>query len=145
MPRPFRVTEKLVDILTKSRYQAAFEGTALGLLLGLIDVHSTNDDWFDTSSACLAVASALGLRHGCRSWQAWGPIGLIGAQLAALRALLASDPFFGFGTIYSQDYRESRFLALRVGMSREEVEAIAGRPIRKVPWNQDAGPHDEEM
>jgi hypothetical protein len=70
---------------------------------------------------------------------------LIGIHLATVRALLSREPLFGFSTFYSEGYSETRFLTLRVGMSDREVEAIVGRPLRKVPWNQHMGPHDEEM
>jgi hypothetical protein len=70
---------------------------------------------------------------------------LIGLHLGALRALLVHDPLLGFGTIYSARYSESRFGTVRVGMSCGGVEALAGRPLRIVPWYQHAGTHDEEM
>jgi hypothetical protein len=226
---------------------AAVEGAAIGLAIGLIDVHSTNENWFNISLAVLATAAAIGLRHGGRSWQAWSPLGwcfylmhraaiargyrppyveedanrailslcvlgpaglglalgafiripisrllrslgwtngetnslvdpvgafsprpdlpaaerrprrrltvggwmiaiaLFGLHLAALRALLIQEPFLGLGTIYSGRYSEARFTTLRIGMSRGEVEAIMGRPLRVVAWNQHMGPHDEEM
>jgi hypothetical protein len=257
-PPRFRI-ERLMAVVTRSRFQAAIEGTAIGLSLGLIDIHSTSTDSFDPLLAYLVAGFVLGLRHGGRSWQAWPPMGWcfylmhraaiacgyrqpyveadadsailslyvlwpaglglalggfvrfaisrllratqsiprrtnpdrsgtedretvqpanpglasspnpaatstermprqrltvrelmvvvawIGIHLATLRALLINEPFFGFGTIYSEQYSESRFRTLRVGMSRGEVEAIVGRPLRKVPWNQETGPHDEEM
>jgi hypothetical protein len=71
-------------------------------------------------------------------------VALIGLHLAAVRALLVHEPFFGFGTIYSAQYDEDRFLSLRVGMTLVEVEAIIGRPLR-VFWNQHMGRQDEEM
>jgi hypothetical protein len=55
------------------------------------------------------------------------------------------DPLLGFGTIYSARYSESRFRTVRVGMNCAEVEALVGRPLRIVPWNQHTGPQDEEM
>jgi hypothetical protein len=55
--------------------QAAIEGIAIGLLLGLIDVHSTSGDWFEPLYAYLAAGAVLGLRHGRRAWQAWLPLG----------------------------------------------------------------------
>ena len=61
------------------------------------------------------------------------------------RLLLNNDPLFGFCTFYSERYSESRFNSLRVGMTREEVEAIVGPPLRKVPWNESAGSPHEEM
>jgi hypothetical protein len=241
------------------RFLAAIEGTVIGLTLGLIDIHSTVDDWFDAGFAYAVAGLLLGLRHGRRSWQAWCPLGWcfylmhrvaiargyrppyveedadkairslfvlwpaglglalgafarltisglsrtwratargtdhdpsgagnpdvgrrpdpgratsrepaaastermprrrltvagsmvavawIGIYLATLRALLVSDPFLGFGTIYSEGYSEGRFNTLRVGMGPGEVESIVGRPLGKVPWNQHMGPHDEEM
>jgi hypothetical protein len=249
----------LIVAVSRSRFQAAIEATVIGLLFGLIDVHSTNDDWFNSWFACLLAGSLLGLCHGGRSWPAWLPLGwcfylmhraaiaygyrppyveedadsallslfvllpaglglalgafarfvvselarnnrstpgganqdpsgagnrqitqhantgpapsghlaatsseriprqrltvrglmvivlLIGIHLATVRALLSREPLFGFSTFYSEGYSETRFLTLRVGMSDREVEAIVGRPLRKVPWNQHMGPHDEEM
>jgi hypothetical protein len=55
--------------------QAAIEAIAIGLLLGLIDAHSTSDDWFNAIVAYPAAGFALGLRHGRRAWQAWVPMG----------------------------------------------------------------------
>jgi hypothetical protein len=55
--------------------QAAIEATATGLLLGLIDIHSTSGDWFNSSLAYAVAALALGLRHGRNAWQAWIPLG----------------------------------------------------------------------
>jgi hypothetical protein len=239
--------KRLLVAINRSRFLAAAEGAAIGAVIGLIDIHSTNEDGFNTSLAVLAAAVAIGLRHGGRSWQAWSPLGwcfylmhraaiargyrppyveedanrailslyvlwptglglalgafirfpisrllrsvgwtkaetdrpmdpgralsrrpdlavaerrprqrltvggwmiviaLFGLHLAALRALLIHEPFLGLGTIYSERYSEARFTTLRVGMSRGEVEAIMGRPLRVVPWNQEMGPHDEEM
>jgi hypothetical protein len=252
-------TKWLRVAVTQNRFQAAIEGTVIGLSLGLIDVHSTDSDSFNAMFAYLIAGLVLGLRHGGRSWQAWLPLGwcfylmhraaiaygyrppyveadadsallslyvlwpgglglalgvlvrftisgfawairfapteenqdrsgpgnreitqpadigrtpaqrsaatsterlprqrltvrkfmtivsLIAIHLATLRALLIREPVFGYSTFYSAGYSESRFLTLRVGMSGEEVEAIVGQPLRKVPWNQDMGPHDEEM
>jgi hypothetical protein len=242
----------------KSRFMAAIEGTALGVAIGLIDVHSSNADWFDAYLVLLVACFVLGLRHGWRSWQAWGPIGwcfylmhraaissgyrppfveedvdkaimalyvlvpagvglaagafvrfvianarwaarftkcrpvrngvtngindtrlfsesdhspprrghtaddqqvrhrltvghamvvvaMIAVDLAALRALLLHDQFFGFGTVYSERYSEGSFSRLQKGMTRAEVEALVGRPLRIVPWNQDTLPGAEEM
>jgi outer membrane protein assembly factor BamE (lipoprotein component of BamABCDE complex) len=212
--------------LARSRFRAAAEGTAIGLLLGLIDVHSKEGDLFNPEIANAIAGAVLGLRHGVRAWQAWGPMGwcfylihraaiawgyrppyveedagkaifslfelvpagvglvlgallwlfvsqfardrggasarvesrrpftvaammatvaLIGVQLAALRALIIFDPFFGFCTVYSEHYDEARFRSLRVGMDRAAVEKIMGRPLGVVPWNQDTGPQDREM
>jgi hypothetical protein len=248
--------------IRRSRFLAAIEGTVIGLALGLIDIHSTNADWFNALFAYLVVAFVLALRHGGRSWQAWCPLGWcfylmhrvaiargyrppyveadaekailslfvlwpaglglalgafvrlgitsllraswstrtatdcdpptagtrditqpadpgraasrppaatsaerprqrhltvgtlmiivawIGIHVATFRALFSSDQFFGFSTIYAEGFSESRFITLRVGMSRGDVEAIVGRPLRKVPWNESyppPGPHDNEM
>jgi hypothetical protein len=59
--------------------------------------------------------------------------------------LLFSEPFFGFSTFYSDHYSESAFNSLCVGMTHGEVEAIVGRPLGKVPWNQASGINDEDM
>jgi hypothetical protein len=231
----------------------------VGLALGVIDVHSTNSDWYNPESAYFIAGIALGLRHAGRAWQAWIPLGgslylihraaiaygysppyveadaasalqtlkaswptgaglvvgalarfaisglfrliqtsnaptnpgqpdtrnreiaqhtnpagvssrrlasirarrlppqpftvrrlmvivlLVGIHLAFLRSLLVNDPFFGFGTLYSKDYSETRFTKLQVGMSPREVEAIIGPPLCKVPWNQSSGAPREEM
>jgi hypothetical protein len=250
---------RLIVAVTRSRFQAAIDGTLVSLLLGLIDVHSKDGDSFNPMLAYVVAGLVLVMRHGGRSWQAWLPLGwcfylmhrvaiacgyqppyveadadsalsslyvlwpaglglalglfvhfaragfvwsvrfrpgranqersgtgnreithqpdtgrtpsrhpapasaerttrqrltvrglmvivsLIGIHLATLRALLIHEPFFGFGTYYSDGYSESRFVTLRVGMTCGEVEAIVGRPLRKVPWNQDTGPYSEEM
>lgn len=247
--------------VARSRFLAAIEAVAIGTVLGLIDIHTDGEYWFNGIFACLVAGLVLALRHGGQSWQAWSPlvwcfylmhrlaiaggyrppyveadadkagftfyllvpvalglgvgalarlpivrlvrvywsapeeadrespgpgagepettqpaepnrssprpattspagrmrrrpltvgqamvvVALIGLHLAALRTLLLHEPFFGFGTIYSVQYDEGRFLSLRVGMTRAEVEAIMGRPLRVVPWNQHMGRHDEEM
>ena len=241
------------------RFQAAIEAAALGLLFGLIDVHSKNGDFFDSGSAYFIAGLALGLRHAGRAWQAWIPLGsglyvmhraaiaygyrppyveedvnfagqcllmvwpvslalivgaslrfavscllritlrkteganpvvlqtgnramapqsdprhaierdsvtaaleppprrrltvgrlmvivaVLGIHLAFVRLLLKNDPFFGFGTVYSSGYSESRFGTLRAGMTHEEVEAIVGPPFCKVAWDQPTNPLDREM
>jgi hypothetical protein len=240
------------------RLRSAIEATAVGLTLGLIDIHSTDGDWFNAELAYLIAGFVLGVHHGGRSWQAWCPLGWcfylmhvaaiargyrppyveadvssailsffvlwpaglglalgaslrfvisglltppgatqettnheppltagrditqpadpggvpprpsarnsagperrrrltvgglmvvvawVGVYIATLRALMMSDQFFGFSTIYAEGFSEHRFGNVRVGMSREEVEAIAGRPLCKVPWNQGPGPLDDE-
>jgi hypothetical protein len=65
----------LTILRPRLQLQAAIEGIAIGLLLGLIDVHSTSGDWFEALSAYLGAGSVLGLRHGRRAWQAWLPLG----------------------------------------------------------------------
>jgi hypothetical protein len=72
-------------------------------------------------------------------------IALIGVHVATLRALLFSDHFFGFGTIYSEGYSEGRFRALRPGMSRGEVESIIGRPLRILTSDQHAPNAKQEL
>jgi hypothetical protein len=71
-------------------------------------------------------------------------VAVLSFHLAFVRLLLKNDLFFGFGTIYSARYSESRFKTLRAGMSRDEVEAIVGPPLRKVPWDV-LTPHEREM
>jgi hypothetical protein len=241
------------------RFQAGLEAIVAGLALGLADVHSTNEDWFDSIFAYFIVAFVLGMRHARQAWQAWIPLGsslyvmhraaiaygyqppyvevdqdaavrclfalwpaglglalgavircgiswissvihsslvttnqglpatftqgappdgdpaharlrqpaetstdrnprqrltvrrmmfivsLIAIHLAFVRLLLLTDPFFGFCTFYSAGFSESRFRTLHVGMTRGEVEAIVGPPLRKVLWNQSPEPRDEEM
>jgi hypothetical protein len=55
--------------------QATVEAIAIGLPLGLIDVHSKQGDWFDAHLAFLLAGLSPGLRHAGRAWQAWGPLG----------------------------------------------------------------------
>ena len=59
----------------KLRMQAAIEATVLGSLLGLVDIHSTSEDWFSSFVAYILVGLALGLLHGRNAWQAWIPLG----------------------------------------------------------------------
>jgi len=66
----------LTILRPKLRFQAAIEGIAIGATLGLIDVHSTDGDWFDAKFAYLLAGFVLGLRHAGRAWQAWIPLGL---------------------------------------------------------------------
>ena len=61
--------------VARSPFGTAVEGAATGLALGLIDIHSRSGDWFDPGLAGLAAGFVLALRHGRRSWQAWGPLG----------------------------------------------------------------------
>jgi hypothetical protein len=70
---------------------------------------------------------------------------VVGVQLTFARALCTVDPFFGLCTVYSEGYSESRFRALRAGMSREEVERVVGQPLGKIPWNQHVPSRDTEM
>ena len=72
-------------------------------------------------------------------------IAVIGLHLAFVRLLLKNDPLFGFCTFYSAGYSERRFHAVRIGMTREDVEAIVGPPLEKVPWNASVGSPNEEM
>jgi hypothetical protein len=55
--------------------QATVEAIAIGLPLGLIDVHSRQGGWFDAHLAFLLAGVLLGVRHAGRAWQAWGPLG----------------------------------------------------------------------
>jgi hypothetical protein len=249
----------LTILRTRFGFQAAIEGTAIGLTLGLIDAHSTYGDWFLTLFAYWLAGFVLGLRHAGRPWQAWVPLGLslyfvhlaaiacgyrppyveedaekaiacvlavwpaglglaggalgrvgnskssqlarpgqgaasgdrpgmgeagiaghsypgrapsglpgatstertsrqrltvwrlmvivavVGIHLAFLRLILMSDPFFGFGTVYSERFSEGRFNTIRVGMTGEEVEALVGPPLGKVPWSSPPNPQDTEM
>lgn len=256
-----RLIKRLLAAIARSRFLAAIEAAAIGTVLGLIDIHTDGEYWFNGMFACLVAGLVLALRHGGRSWQAWSPlvwcfylmhraaiaagyrppyvepdadralftfyllipvtlglavgalvrlpivrlaqlywyapeeadrepsepgaaepettqpaepdrppprpaatrpagrmprrrltvaqamvvVALIGLHLAAMRALLFHEPFFGFNTIYSEQYDEGRFLSLRVGMTRAEVQAILGRPLRIAPWNGNTGPQVEEM
>ena len=68
-------SEPVLGILRAGfRFQAAIEGIAIGLLIGLIDIHSTSGGWFNALVAFLAVGFALGVRHASRAWQAWLPL-----------------------------------------------------------------------
>lgn len=69
----------------------------------------------------------------------------LSVAMGLLRTLLRSDVLFGFGTVYTPGYSETRFQRLRPGMTALEVEQMAGAPLHKWPWNQHLGPHDEEM
>jgi hypothetical protein len=253
--------ESLITAITRSHYKPAIEGTAIGLALGLIDVHSKDGDWFNALVAYLLAGFVLGIIHAGRAWQAWPPLGwsfylmhraaiaygyrppyveengaaalvslfvlwpagfglgigaslrfvfstldrvtarahpptstndgaaagkgrltgrqmdvhhvpllvptttrsevarprrstvarmmvivaVVSVHLATMRALVFSEPFFGFSTFYSDQYSDSAFNSLRVGMTHVEVEAIAGRPLRKAPSSQTSGINDEEM
>jgi hypothetical protein len=66
----------LTILRPRLRFQAAIEGTAIGLTLGLIDAHSTDGDLFPTLFAYLIAGFVLGLRHAGRAWPAWVPLGL---------------------------------------------------------------------
>jgi hypothetical protein len=72
-------------------------------------------------------------------------VACIGICLAGLRVILLNAPIGGLGTIYSEKYDKTKFESLRDGMTAKEVEAIMGEPLKKVPWNQHMGVHDEEM
>ena len=65
----------LAMLRPRLRSQAAIEGIAIGVLFGLMDVHSSNEDWFDSLTAYPLAAFVLGVRHGRRAWQAWLPLG----------------------------------------------------------------------
>ncbi len=56
-----------------------------------------------------------------------------GLGFGLLRILLPYDFVFGFGTVYSADYSESRFDSIAHGMTTNEVEAVVGRPLKKLP------------
>ena len=212
---------------SKLPIQVPLEGMAIGLVLGLIDIHSTGGYGILLLFAYVVAGIALGWRHAGRAWQAWVPLGsslylvhfaaiaggyqspyveddagsaigcilmawptglglflgafvrffdrrvpsssdtaailaqrprarrltvrrmtgivaVIALHLAFVRLLMNNDPFFGFCTNYSEGYSERRFNSLRVGMTREEVEAIIGAPLRILPRNQDSGSRDEE-
>ena len=49
-------------------------------------------------------------------------------------AMFAVREMFFANTVYSAGYDESRFRQVRVGMTSEEVEALLGPPLEKVPW-----------
>ena len=66
---------RLLVAINCSRFLAAAKGAAIGSAIGLIDIHSTNEDGINTSLAVLVAAAAIGLWHGGRSWQAWSPLG----------------------------------------------------------------------
>jgi hypothetical protein len=62
----------------------------------------------------------------------------LGIGLYLLRLFI--DLQFGGGTVYSARYSEREFSSLCVGMSGEQVEAIMGPPLKKVPWSGYAYP-----
>ena len=51
-----------------------------------------------------------------------------------VRALILNDPMFGMGTVYSENYDETKFQSLHAGMTLKEVEAIMGKPLKIVSW-----------
>jgi hypothetical protein len=55
-------------------------------------------------------------------------IAVIGFAMFAVREMFLDN------TIYSAGYDESRFRQVRMGMTSEEVEALMGPPLEKVPW-----------
>ena len=60
----------------------------------------------------------------------------IGAAVAIGRFyLFRLDPFLGYATIYSEQYTETGFNSLRIGMSSEDVRSIMDSPLRSVPWS----------
>lgn len=70
-------------------------------------------------------------------------VACLGICLAGLRVILLKAPIGGLGTIYSEKYAETKFESLRAGMTEREVEAIMGEPLKKVPWDEQLGVHDE--
>ncbi len=69
-------------------------------------------------------------------------VAFLALNLGFARLFLKADPFFGFATIYSECYSESRFNTLRPGMSPAQVEAIMGPPLQKAPWDGPAKSQD---
>ena len=59
--------------------------------------------------------------------------------------ILLNLPLGGQGTIYSKNYDETKFAGLRAGMTAEEVEAIMGPPLRKIPMEHTTGSKDDEQ
>jgi hypothetical protein len=43
-----------------------------------------------------------------------------------VRVIVLNDPMFGMGTVYSENYDETKFQRLHAGMTPKEVEAIMG-------------------
>ena len=72
-------------------------------------------------------------------------VACVGICLAGLRVILLNAPIGGLGTLYSEKYDEIKFESLRAGMTGEEVEAIMGEPLKKVPWHEHVAVHGEEM
>lgn len=72
-------------------------------------------------------------------------VACLGLCLAGTRFVLLNFPSGGLGTIYSEDYDETKFRSLRAGMSAREVESIMGHPLKKVRWGQNTGEDDLEM
>lgn len=46
-------------------------------------------------------------------------------------------------TDFSPGYDEGRFRQIRVGMTSEEVEALMGPPLKKVPWPPQDWPYQQ--
>ena len=46
--------------------------------------------------------------------------------------------FFDTRTFYSQGYSETKFRSVREGMTAEQVEAVMGPPLEKIPWQDGA-------
>jgi hypothetical protein len=75
MRPPFQRIEWLRASVNRSRYQAVIDPTVIGLSLGLIDVHSTNDDW----STPFPHTSLRGLRLDCDMQDGHGRRGFLWA------------------------------------------------------------------
>jgi SmpA / OmlA family len=55
----------------------------------------------------------------------------LGLGLGLLRVYTMSNYLYGYGTVYSPGYSESRFNSIRKGMTRQQVETIMGPPLTK--------------
>jgi hypothetical protein len=69
----------------------------------------------------------------------------LGFCLALAWEIVLNAPIGGLGTIYSQNYDETKFQRLREGMTAKQVEEIMGPPLKKVFTNQHMDAHDEGM
>ena len=56
------------------------------------------------------------------------PLTLAGVILAIVHWFHAN-----FATVYAPSYREDRFAQVRIGMTRQEVNALLGTPLRNTP------------
>jgi outer membrane protein assembly factor BamE (lipoprotein component of BamABCDE complex) len=57
-------------------------------------------------------------------------VAVLGLCLAVIRFIALNAPVGGLGTIYSRDYDEAKFHSLQIGMTKKQVEAIMGPPLK---------------
>jgi hypothetical protein len=67
-------------------------------------------------------------------------VAAFGLALALARRVFVEDwpdqlllsAYFGDGTVYARGYDESKFRAIRIGMTAPQVERLAGLPLRRM-------------